>query len=56
LPTVSKLLGHSSVYVTATVYSDSLSEDEKEAADIWDRAVQPQISPDASNQTTSYGL
>lgn len=44
LPAVSKRLGHSSVYVTATVYSHALSADEVAAADIWDLAVKPKIS------------
>jgi integrase len=44
LPTVSKRLGHSSVYVTATVYSHALSKDETAAADVWDEAVNSKIS------------
>jgi integrase len=44
LPAVSKRLGHSSVYVTATVYSHALSKDEIAAADVWDSAVQSKIS------------
>lgn len=44
LPTVSKRLGHSSVYVTATIYSHALSADEVAAADVWDKAVQSKIS------------
>jgi integrase len=36
---VSKRLGHSSVYTTATIYSHALSKDEIAAADIWDLAV-----------------
>ena len=43
LPTVSKRLGHSSVYVTATVYSHALSKDETAAADVWDATVQKSI-------------
>jgi integrase len=43
LPAVSKRLGHSSVYVTATVYSHALSKDETAAADAWD-TVQAKIS------------
>lgn len=39
LPTVSKRLGHSSVRVTAEVYSHALSSDEMAAADVWDKAV-----------------
>ncbi len=39
LPAVSKRLGHSSVYVTATIYSHALSKDETAAADVWDEAV-----------------
>jgi len=44
LPAVSKRLGHSSVYVTATVYSHALSADEVAAADVWDKAFQSKIS------------
>jgi len=39
LPAVSKRLGHSSVYVTATVYSHALSHDEIAAAEAWETAV-----------------
>lgn len=44
LPVVSKRLGHSSVYVTATIYSHALSNDEVAAAEVWDTAVQAKIS------------
>ena len=40
LPAVSKRLGHSSVFVTATVYSHALSKDETAAAEVWDATVQ----------------
>lgn len=43
LPVVSKRLGHSSVYVTATIYSHALSKDELAAADVWDTSVQNSI-------------
>jgi integrase len=43
LPTVSKLLGHSSTYVTATVYSHAIAKDEAAAAETWDAVVQPEI-------------
>ncbi len=43
LPVVSKRLGHSSVYVTATVYSHALTQDEIAAADVWDSSVQQSI-------------
>jgi integrase len=43
LPVVSKRLGHSSVYVTAMIYSHALSKDELAAADIWDTSVQKSI-------------
>ena len=36
LAAVSKRLGHSSVYVTATIYSHALSKDEVAAATVWD--------------------
>ena len=43
LPAVSKRLGHSSVYVTATIYAHALSADEVAAADVWD-VIQSKIS------------
>jgi integrase len=43
LPVVSKRLGHSSVYVTAMVYSHALSTDELAAAEVWDSSVQKSI-------------
>lgn len=43
LPVVSKRLGHSSVYVTATVYSHALTQDELAAADVWESSVQQSI-------------
>ena len=43
LPAVSKRLGHSSVYVTATIYIHSVSKDELAAADIWDTSIQKSI-------------
>ena len=36
LPAVSKLLGHSTVYTTANIYSHALSKDETAAAAVWD--------------------
>jgi integrase len=36
LPAVSKLLGHSTVYTTANIYSHALSKDEAAAAPAWD--------------------
>lgn len=51
LPVVSKRLGHSSVYVTATIYSHALSKDELAAADIWDTSIQKSI--DAALTKTS---
>jgi integrase len=36
LPAVSKLLGHSTVYTTANIYTHALSKDEAAAADVWD--------------------
>jgi integrase len=43
LPAVSKRLGHSSVKVTADIYSHSFSADELAAADAWDRVMGPTI-------------
>jgi integrase len=37
LPAVSKRLGHSSVYMTATIYSHALPKDEAAAADVSDK-------------------
>jgi integrase len=39
LPTVSKRLGHSSVYVTANIYAHAFSGDEIAAAETWDAAM-----------------
>jgi len=39
LPTVSKRLGHSNVYTTATIYAHALPKDDITAAEIWDDAV-----------------
>lgn len=39
LPAVSKRLGHSNVYVTATVYSHALGADESTAAEKWEAAM-----------------
>lgn len=39
LPAVSRRLGHSSPYVTATIYSHALAKDELAAAEIWDSAI-----------------
>jgi len=47
LPTVSKLLGHSNIYVTATVYAHALPSDESAAAEKWqaakDRAAKSKV-------------
>jgi integrase len=40
LPAVSRRLGHSNVYVTATVYSHVLAGDEIQAARAWEQAMQ----------------
>jgi integrase len=40
LPAVSRRLGHSNVYVTATVYSHVLAGDEIQAAKAWEQAMQ----------------
>ena len=39
LPTVSKRLGHSSVYVTASIYSHAFTGDEIAAAEAWDATM-----------------
>jgi integrase len=53
LPTVSKRLGHSSVYVTATVYSHALSMDEVAAADAWETSIYDVIVRDQKNAKIS---
>ncbi len=40
LPAVSERLGHSSVYVTATVYSHAINGQDDEAARRWDEYQQ----------------
>ena len=40
LPTVSKRLGHSNVYTTATIYSHALPKDDITAAELWDAKFQ----------------
>lgn len=45
LTTVSKLMGHSNVYVTATVYAHSLGNDESGAADKWQEAMERAQDP-----------
>jgi integrase len=39
LPAVSKRLGHSNIYVTATVYAHALASDESAAAERWEAAM-----------------
>jgi integrase len=39
LPVVSKRLGHSNIYVTATVYAHALSNDESAAAEKWESGM-----------------
>ncbi|MGA3042612.1 MAG: tyrosine-type recombinase/integrase [Bryobacteraceae bacterium] len=39
LPTVSKRLGHSNAYTTATIYSHALPKDDITAAELWDAKV-----------------
>lgn len=41
LPAVSKRLGHSSVHVTAQIYSHSFTADELAAAEAWNAAMEP---------------
>jgi integrase len=45
LTTVSKLLGHSNVYVTATVYAHALASDESGAAEKWQAAMKRAQDP-----------
>jgi len=52
LPTVSKRLGHSSVYVTATVYSHALGKDELAAGDAWDASVEKALMAEANAKIT----
>jgi integrase len=44
LPTVSKRLGHSSVAVTAAIYSHPFTRDEIAAAEIWDKRMRKAIA------------
>jgi integrase len=53
LPAVSKRLGHSSVYVTATVYSHALSMDEVAAADAWETSIHDAMARDQKNAKIS---
>lgn len=39
LPAVSKRLGHTNIYVTATVYAHAIATDESAAAEKWEAAV-----------------
>jgi len=52
LPTVSKRLGHSSVDVTATVYSHALAKDEQAAADLWDSSVHAAIERESKGKVS----
>ena len=45
LPAVSKRLGHSNIYVTATVYAHALSSDESAAAEKWEAAMSRAANP-----------
>jgi integrase len=53
LPTVSKRLGHSSVHVTATVYSHALAKDERAAADAWETSVHQVMEREQKNAKIS---
>ncbi len=50
LPTVSKRLGHSSIAVTAAVYSHSFTKDELAAADVWDATMRKAIEQQRAKQ------
>jgi hypothetical protein len=45
LPAVSKRLGHSNIYVTATVYAHALTSDESAAAEKWEAAMKRAATP-----------
>ncbi len=45
LPAVSKRLGHTNVYVTATVYAHALTSDESTAAEKWESAMKRATNP-----------
>jgi integrase len=45
LPAVSKRLGHSNVYTTATVYSHAMPQDDVAAAEAWDKKVHRNVTP-----------
>jgi hypothetical protein len=50
LPAVSERLGHSSVRVTATVYSHRLTGRDKEAAVRWDKFQKSHQQPERNNE------
>lgn len=52
LPTVSKLLGRSSTFVTATIYSHAIPKDEAAAAETWDAIVQPKIDAEKTRHSS----
>jgi len=52
LATVSERLGHSSVRVTAEVYSHAIRGRDREAADLWDQIK----SRDAATRQTAKGV
>jgi integrase len=45
LPAVSKRLGHSNIYVTATIYAHALTSDESSAAEKWEAAMKRAANP-----------
>ena len=52
-PAVSKRLGHSNVYVTATVYSHALPADEIAAADTWSKAMKKAAENPSPNKKSA---
>jgi integrase len=45
LPPVSKRLGHTNIYVTATIYAHALTTDEASAAEKWESAMERAANP-----------
>ena len=45
ITTVSKRLGHSSVAITAAIYSHSFARDEIATAEVWEKAMRQAVSP-----------
>lgn len=56
LPAVSKRLGHSNIYVTATVYAHALTSDDSSAAEKWEAAMKRRQSKGHRNAFKETGV